>query len=116
VTTWKEDQFQVWLIDMDDAIVRFRQALPGSVSAKLDYSPKSLDVVERLALEQYGSLAESGDTATQGLSMAWRATWARCSGNTSEESGSLTIVIRAESFAACLSLPEWLGRERQLAR
>jgi hypothetical protein len=50
------DHFDDWLIDMDDAIDRFLNALPGNVRERLDFSPESLDVLERWLLERYPSL------------------------------------------------------------
>lgn len=58
MTMSNEDQFQVWLIDMDDAIKRFRQTLSKRVDEQLDYSAESLNVIESFALKKYGSVAE----------------------------------------------------------
>ena len=43
-------------MDMSDAIDRFCQSLPQSVSARLDFLPESLNVLEGFALEKYGSV------------------------------------------------------------
>jgi hypothetical protein len=53
--TKQEDQFQVWLMDMSDAIERFQQSLPNELRGRLDYSPESLDVLEGFALTKYPS-------------------------------------------------------------
>src|SRR5437868_12085685 len=42
----KQDDFEYWLADMDDALERFCAQLPEAVRAKLDYSQASLDVLE----------------------------------------------------------------------
>lgn len=36
------DQFSLWMADMDDALIRFRDTLPAPTRQKLDYSPGSL--------------------------------------------------------------------------
>jgi hypothetical protein len=46
----QNDQFQLWLMDMEDSLERFRQALPLVDRCRLDYSAESLDFVEALAL------------------------------------------------------------------
>ena len=49
----KEDQFQLWLAEMDDALDRFLRRLPMGVAMRLDYTQASLLVLEkwlRLAL------------------------------------------------------------------
>ncbi|TWB22779.1 hypothetical protein FBZ89_103409 [Nitrospirillum amazonense] len=51
-----DDQFQVWLMDMEDAIGRFLQSIPTETAARLDYSPESLDVIERHALGTYATI------------------------------------------------------------
>jgi len=51
----REEQFQVWLIHMDDAIEAFSKYLPQDVSAKLDYSPESLDALEGWLLNRYST-------------------------------------------------------------
>ena len=47
------DQFQAWLMEMDDAISAFRRTLPKSIADKLDFSADSLDALEKLILETY---------------------------------------------------------------
>jgi len=56
--TKKDDQFQVWLMDMSDAIERFRQSVPFGMAARLDFSPESLDVIEQFVLTNYPTLDE----------------------------------------------------------
>lgn len=51
--TKDEDQFQVWLMDMSDAIERFRASIPADVAIRLDLSPESLSVIEEFALVSY---------------------------------------------------------------
>lgn len=58
MTTTEDDQFQVWLMDMGDAIERFRASLPQNTSMQLDFSPESLSVAESFALERYSSIDE----------------------------------------------------------
>jgi hypothetical protein len=57
--TKEQDQFQVWLMDMSDAIERFQQSLPSELQGRLDYSPESLEVVEGFALAKYSMVAEA---------------------------------------------------------
>jgi hypothetical protein len=54
----EEDQFQFWLMDMEDAIERFRQSVPDSVSIHLDFSPSSLDILEKFILDKYRDVDE----------------------------------------------------------
>jgi len=65
------DDFESWLVDMDDALERFFDALPGEVSERLDYSPTSLDVLEKWILDRYEStdqmLPSSEATTVDGL-------------------------------------------------
>lgn len=49
------DQFNLWMADMDDALRRFREAMPAETRQKLDYSPDSLDAVESWILATYPS-------------------------------------------------------------
>ena len=51
----REDQFQVWLIHMDDAIAVFKRKLPENVYGNIDYSPASLDILEGWLLSRYSS-------------------------------------------------------------
>lgn len=53
------DQFEFWLMDMDSALEQFRQALPLVDRNRLDYSAKSLDFVEALALSAYPEVQEA---------------------------------------------------------
>lgn len=68
----KDDQFQVWLIHMDDAIEAFIRGLPKEVSVKLDYSPESLDSLEDWLMNAYSSpqdaLEEQGNSVIDGAS------------------------------------------------
>jgi hypothetical protein len=59
------EDFNYWLVDMDDALDRFMATLPDEVRQKLDYSPESLEVIEQWLLERYPSLdaaRTSGDS------------------------------------------------------
>lgn len=47
------DDFEYWIVDMDDALDRFMQILPEPLREKLDYSPASLDHLEAWILERY---------------------------------------------------------------
>ena len=49
------DDFESWLVDMDDALERFIGKLPGEVGGQLDYSPESLDILEKWTLDNYES-------------------------------------------------------------
>lgn len=51
------DQFQAWLMEMDDAISAFRRTLPKAISDKLDFSAGSLGVLEKLILDTYPDVA-----------------------------------------------------------
>ena len=53
------DQFQYWLVDMDDALDRFIATVPAGRAASLDSSPASLDVLESLILSDYPSVAHA---------------------------------------------------------
>lgn len=49
------DDFQYWLMDMDDAMERLLAELQPQNRKKLDFSPFSLDVLEAWILERYES-------------------------------------------------------------
>ena|SRR5579863_4414739 len=55
----KYDQFQIWLIDMDDAIARFISILPEDIRHSFDYSSESLGVLEGWLLKKYRSVEET---------------------------------------------------------
>lgn len=50
---YTRNDFDQWLVFLDQYIEDFLSALPPQKREKLDYSPKSLDVVERWLLSQY---------------------------------------------------------------
>lgn len=52
----EDDQFQVWLMNMNDAIDSFRQSIPTEVAARLDFSADSLSSIEGLALSNYNTI------------------------------------------------------------
>jgi hypothetical protein len=64
--TSKQEQFQHWLMDMDDAIQRFIDSLPLDARSKLDGTDVSLEAVEAWLLTQYTSPrdAAAADQAT----------------------------------------------------
>ena len=49
------DDFEHWLIDMDDALERFMAGPAAAVQEQLDFSSRSLDVLEKWLLEKYPS-------------------------------------------------------------
>jgi hypothetical protein len=55
-TTTLRDDFEEWLMDMDDAIDRFLDQVPANIRAQLDFSPASLDVLEAWLLQRYPSV------------------------------------------------------------
>ncbi len=65
------DDFDSWLVDMDDALERFVDGLPEEVAQRLDYTPGSLDALEKWILDKYEStdqmLAASQATTVDGL-------------------------------------------------
>jgi hypothetical protein len=54
--TEQADQFQVWLIHMDDALEEFIQTLPNPLQKKLNNTIESLDALEGWLLERYPSI------------------------------------------------------------
>jgi hypothetical protein len=57
--TEKADQFQVWVIHMDDAMAEFMQTLPVELQEKLNHSVASLDALEAWLLARYDSIEHS---------------------------------------------------------
>lgn len=53
------DDFESWLADMDDVLECWLQTVDSAERARLDYSPESLSVVERLILEAFASSADA---------------------------------------------------------
>jgi hypothetical protein len=51
--TNENDQFQLWLVDMNDAIERFRKSVPPDLAARLDFPPGPLCDAEGHALAKY---------------------------------------------------------------
>jgi hypothetical protein len=49
------DDFEYWLMDMDDALERFLSGLAPHIKEKLNFSPSSLDALEAWILERYPS-------------------------------------------------------------
>ncbi len=47
------DDFEYWLASMDDRVESFLASLPPESGQRLDFSPDSLDVLERLVLDKY---------------------------------------------------------------
>lgn len=54
----RQEDFEFWLADMDDALAGFRESIPSSIRAELDFSPESLDALEAWLLETYASADE----------------------------------------------------------
>lgn len=46
-------QFQCWLEDMPDSLIRFKKSMPTAIVDKLDFSLESLDVIEKHLLDNY---------------------------------------------------------------
>ncbi len=51
-----EDDFEWWVMDMDDALDRFLDSLPPEIQESLDFSPRSLNVLEAWLLATYPHL------------------------------------------------------------
>lgn len=49
------DKFEYWLMDMDDALASFVDALPQELRTQLDYSPHSLRTLEEWLLARYAA-------------------------------------------------------------
>src|SRR5579859_1993494 len=49
------DDFDMWIMHMDDALAEFFDRLPEGVRERLDYSAQSLDALEGWLLEQYSA-------------------------------------------------------------
>jgi hypothetical protein len=52
----KRQQFEEWLVGMDDKLDLLRDEVPKEVADKMDYSPESLSALERWLLSAYGSV------------------------------------------------------------
>jgi len=52
------EDFEFWLADMDDALERFFGRIPPAIRSQLDFSPESLDGLEKWILERYASTDE----------------------------------------------------------
>jgi hypothetical protein len=100
------EDFESWLVDMDDALERFLDALPGEVSARLDYSPASLDVLEKWILDRYEStnqmLPASEATTVDGLARYIGETFRKAIG------GRWGIRLDDPKYVFC-GLPEIIG-------
>ncbi len=53
-----DDQFQMWLMDMDEAIERLRHSVSEDVAKALDFTPESLITLESVVLAKYSSIDE----------------------------------------------------------
>src|SRR5262249_11309034 len=49
-------EFDIWLISMDDKLEKLLSEIPQEVAPKLDYSPASLTVLEQWLLKTYPTL------------------------------------------------------------
>src|SRR5215204_607295 len=47
------DEFEYWLFDLADELDGFFETLPQQVRDQLDFSPESLDVLEKMILDRY---------------------------------------------------------------
>ena len=54
----QDDQFQHWLMDMDDTIARFLAKMPDDDARQLDFSAQSLNAIEAIALRVYAGIDE----------------------------------------------------------
>jgi hypothetical protein len=53
------DQFQIWLMEMDEAIARFTASVPSELRQKLDGTETSVNILEQWVLSNYASPAEA---------------------------------------------------------
>ena len=83
--------FQEWIAAMDDSLDIFSTMVPREVSRQLDFTPKSLDALERWVLDRYPSIeatrAESeqydleymaryvGETIRRNIGGEWRISY-----------------------------------------
>ncbi len=54
-----DDLFQVWLMEMDNAITGFIESVPPGIGEKLDGSVESLDELESLVLARFPSVEDA---------------------------------------------------------
>ncbi|MEN8215329.1 MAG: hypothetical protein ABFS56_02915 [Pseudomonadota bacterium] len=54
--TVEQENFGVWLFEMDEALARFFKNLPDHLVAHLDFTPHSLDLLEDWILKKYSSV------------------------------------------------------------
>ncbi len=52
----KRDDFEQWLFEMDDRLDAFVKALPTDISTNMDYSAKSLSILEGWLMTRYESV------------------------------------------------------------
>ena len=67
MSTDNEEAFEMWVTEMPDALDSFLSAIPSDLVAKLDFSPRSLNVLEEWMLEKFGDVARfrnGADTKT----------------------------------------------------
>jgi hypothetical protein len=55
------EQFEMWVDEMSDALESFLERLPPDVAKRLDYSVKSLDVLEAWILSEYPDFDTFGE-------------------------------------------------------
>jgi hypothetical protein len=58
----EREDFEHWLVAMDDVLDEFMARLPEDLRQKLDYSPESLDAIEDWLLQSYESLEAFRDS------------------------------------------------------
>ena len=53
------EKFQYWLVEMDSALESFFKFLPTEMRTELDYTPASVDTLERWLLRKYETIGSS---------------------------------------------------------
>ncbi len=56
--TISHDDFEAWLSEMDDRLEGLAEVLPSSLASQLDYSGRSLDLLENWLLSRYASVKD----------------------------------------------------------
>jgi hypothetical protein len=51
----EDDEFEFWLIEMDDALEEFLRTLPESMRTKMGYTRESLNLLEAWILDKFAS-------------------------------------------------------------
>ena len=85
--TSENDQFQLWLLDISDAIERFRQSLPPDLTARSNFSSESLSDVEAHALAKYPTASDIKQPSEAAVVDGMARYVGEVSGNTLVENG-----------------------------